>query len=84
MKAYAWKDCQFVSGAIVKIISEDGFLLSAYEVRGVSTKVKETAYRWAKDYDVEWLDRPWKNDGFNTANRLYEHNHFIRLDCREF
>lgn len=84
MKAYAWVDAKTSSSNIVKILSEEGFLLDCFEPRMTLTKLKDKIGMFAKDYEVEWLDRPWSNDDYKRAVQAYELNYDIRMDCREY
>jgi len=83
-QAYAWKDGQLVSCCFVKIIDDDGNLLHSFESKFISDNLRHNIGKWAKDYDVKWLDQPWKNQSFIDAIKKYEFNYGIRLDCREY
>jgi len=84
MKAFAWQESKFVSGGIVKIISTDGILVTAFEPRTTWTKLKEIIGKFAPNYEVEFLDRPWSNEEFKHAMKLYELNWGVRFDCRNY
>lgn len=79
MRAFAWTDKY-----LVKIIREDGCLIEAFEPRTTITKLKAHINKFAKDCEVEWLDRPWNEPGFKEAMRLYEVINGMRFDCKEF
>lgn len=92
-KAYAWKAAQFESTSIVKIISDDGFLINAFQAF-VTDKLRHNINKFAwtfdKDtgekisYDCEWCDKPWGKQEFKDAVMKYEFNYGIRMDCKEY
>lgn len=83
MNAYGWIATKFDTGFIVKIISEDGYLLSAFEGRSFK-KAPEIAQKFCpKNYSLEWLSQPWSNQSFKNALNSYTANYGIQLDGRD-
>lgn len=82
-RAFAWQESKFVNGGIVKIIGEDGNLITAFEPKTTRDKLKQIIGKFAKGYEVEWCDKPWSNPGFKEAMRQYELQTGLRYDCRE-
>jgi len=80
MKAYAYISSRMETGFIVKIISQSGTLLTAFEAFSYK-KAPEFAQKYADKagLEIQWLTNPWASSEFKTAIDSYERSWGITM-----
>lgn len=74
MKCYAFVSNVFDSGCLVKLRSEQGWLISVFETKlKRHDKIKEVAKRFCPDnLEFEWIDEPHTDASLRIATNDYE------------